>query len=326
MTTRRDTLVGGAALAASTVLPAAATAQVQRYPDDPREVVRLWPRGAPGAPARPPQLRIVERGSAAARDRYADSIGDPVIEVFRPARANGSALLVMPGGGYVRVVLDKEGYELARRLNAEGVTVFVLRYRLPGEGWLQRADAPLQDAQRALRLIRQGATGYAVDPARIGVMGFSAGGHLAASLATRHAAQVYPAVDAADGLSARPDFAALIYPVIDLTGEVAHSGSRDTLLGPSSTSELRAAYSPQRTVDAQTPATWLLHAADDASVPVENSLLMLSALRQAKIPAELHVFEEGGHGFGLKRAEGKPVANWPGLFLAWARRHRFIPA
>ena len=322
--TRRDSLALGAGALAAAAAPTA-LAQVVRYPEDPRETVRLWPGAAPGLPSPPPRLRVVDRGPAPLRDRFAEGVAEPLLEVFRPARPNGASLLVMPGGGYIRVVVDKEGYELARLLTQQGVTVFVLRYRLPGEGWAQRGDVPLQDAQRAMRLIRQGAAGFGIDPERIGVMGFSAGGHLAASLATRHAASVHPARDAADRLSARPAYAALVYPVIDLAGSAAHAGSRDTLLGADAAPEQRAAYSAQNAVSAQTPPTWLVHAADDAAVPVENSLMMLAALRAAKVPAELHVFQEGAHGFGLRMAAGRPVAAWPDLFLAWARRGGFIP-
>jgi acetyl esterase/lipase len=217
-------------------------------------------------------------------------------------------------------VIDKEGFEVAHRLAAAGITAFVLRYRLPREGWMQASDAPLQDAQRAIRLIRAGAAKYGVDPRRVAAMGFSAGGHVMASLATRHQAQVYPAKDAADRLDARPDLSALVYPVIDMAPPLAHPGSRDALLGPSPTAPAEAAYSPQRHVDATTPPTFLAHAADDASVPVDNSLNYLAALRAAKVRAEAHIFEEGGHGFGIYLARGKPAHSWPDLFLTWAQR------
>ena len=322
--TRRQTLAAAAAFAA---VPAGAAAQVVRYADDPRQAVRLWNGRPPGAPAVLPSLVLPERATPPApRDRYAAGIADPVMEVFRPARPNGAAVLILPGGGYVRVVVDKEGYELARLLNEAGVTAFVLRYRLPAEGWLQRADAPLQDAQRALRLLRNFARRYELDAGRIGVMGFSAGGHLAASLATRYGRIVYPARDPADRVSARPDFAALLYPVILMDGPSVHAGSRTALLGPSPSPEQMSAYSPDRTVSGTTPPTFLVHAADDASVPLDNSLAMLAALRRAKVPAELHVFEEGGHGFGLRGAVGLPARAWPDLLLAWLRRRRIIPA
>jgi acetyl esterase/lipase len=259
-------------------------------------------------------------------DRIVTRIGHPQMTVFRPARPNGAAVLVMPGGGYIRVVIDKEGFEVGRRLAAAGVTAFVLRYRLPRDGWAAPADAPLADAQRALRLIRARAATDGLDPQRVAVLGFSAGGHLAASLSTRFGAQVYAPVDAADRLSARPDLCGLGYPVLDLAPAIWHRGSSEALLGANATAEMRAAYSPNRHVTAAMPPTFIFHAADDPSVPVENSLALFATLRAAKVPAELHVFEEGGHGFGIWLARGKPAAAWPDLFLAWARRHDFLGA
>jgi len=313
----------GAGLAGSGVTaprPAAAQGLVQ--PDDPAETVRLWPGLPPGAPASLPREVIVNRFTESGfQDRIATGIGTPAMTVFRPARPNGAALLIIPGGGYVRVVIDREGFECARQWAAAGVTCFVLRYRLPGDGWADRPRAALQDAQRALRLIRATAAAYGIDPARIGVMGFSAGGHLAASLATRHGEETYAPVDTADRLSARPDVAALLYPVIAMAAPHAHPGSRAALLGASPDPATEAANSPHTRVTAGTPPTFLLHAGDDPAVPVENSLMMYAALRTARIPAALHLFETGGHGFGLRRTEGLPVAAWPALFDRWAAAH-----
>ncbi|MGH6911512.1 MAG: alpha/beta hydrolase [Phenylobacterium sp.] len=309
----RRTLVG---LAVAT--PALAAAQPL---PDPAETVRLWPGKPPGAPAVLPTEQIVDRVKTSGfQDRFVTGIGEPLMTVFRPARPNGAAVLIAPGGAYIRVVIDKEGFEVAHRLAAAGITAFVLRYRLPKEGWTKAADAPLQDAQRGIRLIRAGAAGYGVDPKRIAAMGFSAGGHVMASLATRHQAQVYPAQDAADRIDARPDLSALLYPVIDMASPLAHPGSREALLGANPTPAIEAAYSPQRHVDATTPPTFLVHAADDPGVPVDNSLNYLAALRAAKVRAEAHIFEEGGHGFGIYLARGKPAHAWPELFLAWAQR------
>lgn len=314
----RSLVVGGAAVAALAPTAAAAAEPAAA------EVIRLWPGKAPGAPARLPQEQITERSTSPDyRDRAVTGIGVPSISVYRPARPNGAAVLVIPGGGYIRVVIDKEGLETAARLNAAGVTAFVLRYRLPAEGWAQRADVPLQDAQRAMRLIRANTGRFGVDPKRIAVMGFSAGGHLAASLATRHAASVYAPIDAADRLPARPDLAALVYPVMSMRAPAVHAGSRDALLGPDPSEAQLDAYSPDRGVTADTPPTFLLHATDDASVPVENSMLMFAALRAAGRTVEMHIFQEGGHGFGLRLAQGKPAERWPDLFLAWAARHGF---
>jgi acetyl esterase/lipase len=305
----------GLALAAAPVLAAA------QEPDDPREVVELWPGTPPGAPETLPQDQITDRvATSGFQDRYATRVGRPRMTVFRPARPNGAAVLIAPGGTYVRVVIDKEGFETARRLAEAGITAFVLRYRLPIDGWADKADVPLQDAQRALRLIRVGAPRYGIDPQRVAVMGFSAGGHVAASLSTRHSVRTYRPVDAADAQDARPNLSALIYPVIDMTLPHANQGSRESLLGRAPTPDQEAAYSLQRRVDKTTPPTFLVHAWDDVSVPVENSLGYLAALRAAGVPAEAHLFEEGGHGFGIRLIQGKPAAAWPDLFLAWAER------
>jgi acetyl esterase/lipase len=309
----RRTLIGLAATAP-------ALAHAQPLPD-PAEIVHLWPGRPPGSPAVLPKEAIVDRVKTSGfQDRFVIGIGEPLMTVFLPARPSGAAVLIAPGGGYIRVVIDKEGFEVARRLAAAGITAFVLRYRLPKEGWAQAADAPLQDAQRAIRLIRAGAASYGIDPKRVAAMGFSAGGHVMASLATRHQAQVYAAQDAADAIDARPDLSALMYPVIDMARPFAHAGSREALLGPDPTPAAEATYSPQRHVNGTTPPTFLVHAADDPSVPVDNSLNYLAALRAAKVRAEAHIFEEGGHGFGIYLARGKPAHAWPELFLTWAQR------
>lgn len=306
---------------AAAATPALALAPV---PGDPTEILPLWPGLPPGAPAVLPTERYIERAQEGQpHDRYAEAVARPSITVFRPERPNGDAVLLAPGGGYVRVVTDKEGYETARWLTARGITAFVLRYRLPGGGWQHRADVPLQDAQRAMRLIRANAAGFGIDPDRLGVIGFSAGGHVAASLAVRHADKVYVPIDAADRLPARPRVAGLLYPVISM-GPKAHPGSRAELIGTSPTEAAIAAYSPDRNVGPATPPTLIAHAADDATVPLDNSLTMFAALRAAGIPAELHVFEKGGHGFGLRLPPGAPALRWPDLFLDFARTHGFL--
>lgn len=294
---------------------------------DPTEVVYLWPDRAPGTIGAIPKDEVFDRIAASGfQDRIVTRIGQPRMTVFRPARPNGSAALIIPGGAYIRVVIDKEGFETAHRLADAGVTAFVLRYRLPGEGWANSRDVPLQDAQRAIRLIRARAAGFRIDPRRVAVLGFSAGGHVAASLSTRHAAKVYDPVDVADRQDARPDRAALIYPVIHMSSPQAHRVSRETLLGANASPELEAAYSSHLHVDAATPPTFLVHALDDDSVTPANSLDYLAALRNAGVRAEGHFFEEGGHGFGIRLAQGKPAAAWPELFLAWAARQGLLTA
>jgi len=281
--------------------------------------VALWPDGlAPGDKPLSEPMRLVERSAdPALPDRYLTHVSEPYLVVYRPRRPNGTALLVIPGGGYQRVVLDKEGSALVPAFVEQGgVTLFVLRYRLPGEGRDDR-EAALADAQRALRLIRHRAGEWSVDPRRVGTIGFSAGGHLAARLGNGFDQPVYPATDAIDGESARPDFQLLVYPVIDMAGPDTHPGSRERLLGPHPAPELQQRYSMQTQVRTDTPPTFLLHAADDDAVPVGNSLSMFRSLREAGVDTELHVFPHGGHGFGTRGTTGLTTAAWPRLALDW---------
>ncbi|WP_010184081.1 alpha/beta hydrolase [Sphingomonas sp. PAMC 26605] len=325
MLDRRSAILGtlasglaGSALA-QTAPPRRAGAAVAGLPE-PEETIDLWPHGAPGAPARALVETVEERSTdPVLADRAMTGISRPRLVVFRPRIANGSAVLVAPGGGYARVVIDKEGYELGRWLAARGFTVFVLFYRLPGEGWAAGPDVALADAQRAMRVIRSRARDYGVYPERVAAMGFSAGGHVCGDLATRFDARVYSPVDAADRLAARPDVAALIYAVQAMTPELAHPGSRDLLIGRAASETLALAHSTAHAVTARTPPCFLAHAEDDTTVKVENTLEFRAACKVARIAVETHLFTAGGHGFGLRRAMGKPAEAWPELFLAWAR-------
>lgn len=298
-------------------------ATAAKAPMDPTEVLPLWPGDPPGSAGVTAVETVLDRTVAGGlRDRATTHTRKPTLTVFRPtAQANGAAVVLMPGGGYERVVSDKEGFETARWLADRGYTCFVLLYRLPGDGWGAGPDAPLQDAQRAVRLVRSKAAAIKFDPARVSIMGFSAGGHLAASLTTRFDAKVYERVDAADDLSARPDLSCLMYPVVTMIDGPVHGGSRKQLLGPTPTPEQIALYSPEQNVTDRVPPVFLVHAADDKTVPVANSLMMFTALKAKAIPAEMHIFEEGGHGFGLRGIVGKPVAAWPSLFETFAKRH-----
>jgi acetyl esterase/lipase len=300
------------------------TAGIPKGPE-PKEWITLWPQGAPGAPNPLPREEIVERSKdPALTDRHIAGVNRPRMAVFRPAQPNGASLLLMPGGGYRRVVVDREGYAMARWLAARGVTVFVLFYRLPGDGWQNNADVALADAQRAMRTLRKRAAEWKLDPERIAAMGFSAGGHLCADLMTRHAARVTPAVDEVDTLSARPCLAAPIYPVVTLSAPHAHKGSRERLLGPTPSEADEAAHSPHRNVAADNCPVFLVHAEDDESVPPENSLKLRAALREKKVPVELHLFTQGGHGFGLRKAIGLPLESWPELFWNWGRSRGWV--
>jgi acetyl esterase/lipase len=285
--------------------------------------IPLWPGLPPGGKGVALANKIEDFGGMTGHtpETVATYIGRPFLDRYTPDRANGTELLVIPGGGYGQVWFQKEGVEIADRFNAMGIAVSVLCYRLPFEGWQDRADVPLQDAQRAMRLIR---SRPGTDPARCGVMGFSAGGHLAASLAVRGDAKVYEPVDAADAADARPAFAMLLYPVITM-GEGTHAGSRDNLLGPDAAPAAVAAYSCEKLVSAKTPPVFLAQAVDDEAVPfAANSLAFYRALQRAKVASELHAFEAGRHGFALRDPDGKPWRAWPDLALAWAKSRGFV--
>ncbi len=317
----RRSLIGFGALALA-AMQARASAQATGAPPDPLETIPLWPAAPPGFMNPKLAPRIVEASPEPEvyRNRQLTGVVRPALSVFRPAAPDGSSVLIAPGGGYRQLDFDVEGYDAARVLNAARITAFVLTYRLPHEGWQDAANVPLQDAQRAMRLIRANAARLSIDPARIGVLGFSAGGHLAATLATRSSASVYAPPDDADAQSPAPAFAALLYPVITMLPPFAHEASREQLLGDHPTMETRAAYSCERLVTRETPPCFIAAAVDDPDVPVDNSLAMLASLRTAHVPAELHLFENGGHGFGL--AVGQPAGAWPELFLRWAVRWR----
>jgi len=271
--------------------------------------------------------RISERSDdPALPDRIIEDVREPYLAVYAPRRPNGTALLVTPGGGYARIVLDKEGTALVPAfVDAAGITLFVLRYRLPDRRHAEGTDAPLADAQRAMRLIRARASDYGIDPEQVGVMGFSAGGHVAARLATTPDA-VYVDRDAADTQSFRPDFALLVYPVISMHAPLAHAGSRTRVLAAGDMPENIALdrYSPDLHVDDRTPPLFLLHAQDDDVVPVGNALLMHAAALRAGVPASLHVFPQGGHGFGTRGATGA-LARWPQLALDWIQEQTPSP-
>lgn len=320
---RRGLLImGAAAPALATALPVSAGAQAVA-PLDPTEVVRLWPKGAPGGEGVTVVPVVPERSTDPAyRDRYAQYTTDPIMTVMRPDKPNGSAMLLIPGGGYRWSVLDKEGFDVARVFAASGTTCFILRYRLPADGWAAGADAPLQDVQRAVRLIRSRAAEFGVRPDRIAVLGASAGGHLA-GLASARTDATYTPVDAADAVSLRPDLTVLMYPVATMSDPHVHAGSRTHLLGETPTAERIAAYSLEQMSWAGAAPVFLLHAIDDASVPVENSLMLLGTLKAAGVRTEAHLFQEGGHGFGVRLIQGRPAQVWPELARAWAARLDF---
>lgn len=312
---RRQLVLAGAMTALTR--PSLADATPASQPGD--AVVDLWPAGAPGSDRVSVREEIVERlPEGPMRDRFAQHVTRPNLTLFKPkSKWNGVTLLIVPGGGYVRVVMDKEGYEAAEWFTERGFAAAVLRYRLPADGWSAGADAPVHDAMRALRLLRHRHLPTGEPARRVGIMGFSAGGHLCARLITEPALN-YIRQDDADDIPAKPDFAVLMYPVIATTGAAAHAGSADQLRKSGVAEQDLARHSPHLNVSAQTPPTMLVHATDDTSVPVENSLLMYQALVKARVRSELHVFDSGGHGFGLRGVAGRNVAIWPQLVQNWA--------
>jgi acetyl esterase/lipase len=307
---------------AGALLPRTAGAQTQTgfLPGDSQEFIALWPGTPPGGSGIHLDLKVTD---AVQPDgfhvRAISQIQQPGFFVYRPVKPTGLALLIIPGGGYAAEGGDRGGREIAQYFAARGIISFVLRYRLPGEGWKNRESVPLQDAQRAMRLIRSGEYGAQ----KLAVIGFSAGGHLSASLALRHAMPTYQAISAADGIDAKPFLAAHMYPVITM-GAGAHPGSRDKLLGDNPTQEAVTNWSLENHVGADAAPSFIALAADDDIVPpVPNGIAFFDRLQAAKIASQLHVFEAGGHGFSLHWAQGKPCAAWPELFLSWAGTHGF---
>ncbi|MBO2007705.1 alpha/beta hydrolase [Hymenobacter negativus] len=243
------------------------------------------------------------------------NVVQPNLTAFLPApgTANGTAVIICPGGGYTRLSIDSEGYDVAKRLNEMGVTAFVLKYRLPNDqSQPDKSIAPLLDAQQALRLVRQQAAKYSLNPERIGIMGFSAGGHLAATAGTHFAK---PVGENVGSTSVRPAFLVLMYPVISFSDTLKHTGSRDNLIGKTPTAEQVRLYSNELQVSAQTPPTFLVHAQDDKTVPVNNSIVFYQACLRHGVPAEMHLYPKGGHGFGLNNKTTKDL--WTDRLRNW---------
>jgi acetyl esterase/lipase len=226
-------------------------------------------------------------------------VSHPKLQVFLPAagKATGAAVVVCPGGGYLHLAFTHEGTDVAKMLNDMGIAAFVLKYRLPNdETMVDKSIGPLQDAQRAIQLVRQRAGEWGVDPAKVGIMGFSAGGHLASTAGTHFDQAV---IGNPGNISLRPDFMILLYPVISFEDSIAHRGSRDNLIGLNPDAALVRKYSNELQVTAQTPPTFLVHAGDDKVVPIATSLHFYEALQANGVPAEMHVYPKGGHGFGM---------------------------
>ncbi len=273
----------------------------------------LWTVAAAEAPK--PQLLWPDGAPLAKGDADADK---PTLTIYLPPKdkATGAAVVICPGGGYGGLAMDHEGHQVAQWLNSFGVAGFILTYRHHGTGYAH--PAPLLDAQRAIRTVRARASEWGIKPDRIGILGFSAGGHLASTAGTHFDKGDPDAKDPIDRVSCRPDFMVLVYPVISFTEWYAHKGSRKNLLGEDPDPKLVESLSNEKQVTAETPPTFLVHTSGDTGVPAENSVAFYLALRKAKVPAEMHIFARGEHGFGLGK-KGDAVAVWPSLCVEWMR-------
>jgi acetyl esterase/lipase len=250
-------------------------------------------------------------------------VTEPTLKIFLADNkmAKNAAVIICPGGAYALLSHDKEGDKVAAWFKSIGISAFVLKYRLPSDVIMKdKTVGPLQDAQEAIRTLRRHAEEWNLDPAKIGVIGFSAGGHLASTLSTHYNDKVY---DSKDNISARPDFSILLYPVISMEDAITHKGSKENLLGKNVSSEMVEKYSNEKQVTAETPKTFLAHATDDKAVPVENSINYYLALKQHQVPVEMHIYENGGHGFGLG-VQGTNK-NWPKACEKWLISNGFIP-
>ena len=272
------------------------------------KVIEIWPEGVPGLRADATPEKITKTS--------ASNVHHPYFVAFPAAadKAVGTAVIVCPGGGYRNLSIENEGSLIAERLNAAGVSAFVLHYRLQEYGH----PAPLRDVLRAIRLVRSRAAEFGVKPGRIGVLGASAGGHLAASASTLFNDPDGKTGAELDNVSGRPDFAVLLYPVITMKDPFVHAGSRRALLGATPTPEAIEHMSLELRVTKETPPTFIVVTEEDKTVPVENSLMYFQALRTAGVPAELHVWPHGAHGFGMRGTSGE-ASTWPDRCEAWLR-------
>jgi acetyl esterase/lipase len=277
----------------------------------------LWPTGQVpyDLPGEPPEIVTASPGRLLVRN-----VSRPQLKVFLPAKgkATGRAVVICPGGGYYLLASLHEGDDFARWLADQGIAAFVLKYRLPNPELVDPAHkhwVPLADAQQALRLVRAKASTWGVDPGKVGIMGFSAGGHLAATVATQFARPLALTPDSLANV--RPDFAILVYPVVSFRDGVGHAGSRANLIGPELTTRQIDFFSAELRVTAQTPPTFLVHSADDSGVLVENSIRFYQALVKNRVPAELHLYPTGGHGYGFGRELKGGVATWTERLRTW---------
>jgi acetyl esterase/lipase len=279
------------------------------------ETLKIWPDGVPGAIENINyKEEFVNRPDNSER---ISQVSDPTISVYLPPKeiASGTAVIICPGGGYSYLAIETEGENIAEWLNKLGIAGIVLKYRLPSDLIMKnKSIGPLQDAQEAFRIVRHNAEKWGINKNQIGVIGFSAGGHLASTISTHFEDRVYDS----DTTSCRPDFSILIYPVISMQFGLTHVGSRENLLGKNPDQELVNHFSNELQVNENTPPAFIVHSADDKAVPVQNSINYFLALNKFNIPLELHIYEKGGHGYGLGRGTGTEN-NWPEVCKNWLK-------
>jgi len=300
-------------LIAAAALAAAAWGQSASWPPSPdHPTLPLWPGTPPGAKGiLPPETNMNAAGTKTMAGRPYIRLGNvstPTITVYKPTtKITGAAIVVFPGGGYQILSVDLEGTEVCDWLTSIGVNCVLLKYRVPDSGPYPKSAAALQDAQRAMGLVRQHAAEWGIDPHRVGVLGFSAGGHLAAAISNIYDKRVYDPIDAADQLSCKPDFAVVMYP------------------GYLALADQNFAPNPDVHPTADTPPTFILQAEDDYTAHVENAVVYFMELKSMKVPAELHIYAQGGHGFGL-RPRDLPIMGWPKLVETWLHTIKVLPA
>ena len=325
---RRNLMQWPAVLAgfSSLGLGAATAAFAERATIGVGEVIDLWPHPPEGVlhPAMAPVIEQTSSNPAAYSSRRMKGIARPYMIALPAAEPNGSAMLVIPGGGFEWNYFEHEGYDIVSPLNRAGISCFILIYRLARDGWADPASVGPADAQRAMRVIRANAARFHLDPDRVGVMGFSAGGFLTTTLATRHSTPFYAPVDATDRLSARPLLTAPIYPVQSADPAYAYEGVAPSLFGgPPTPAQIRE-WSPDRNVTPAAAPTFMVHAEDDGLVPVANTVRLRDAMVAAKVTVETHLLAHGGHGFGTGAGPGSPDGFWLPLFYHFARQQKLF--
>lgn len=277
------------------------------------KVIEIWNGKVPGAIPNANYKQTVDSEDNWTKMRF---VTNPTMDMYPVPKgiATGTAVIICPGGAYWGVAIAHEGKEIAQWLNSLGITAFVLKYRLPNDAIMaDKAVGPLQDAQEAIRLVRRHAKEWGINPDKIGIMGFSAGGHLASTLSTHFDEKVY---EAADSTSARPDFSLLIYPVISMEESITHKGSQVNLLGDNPSPERIKYFSNESLVNGETPPAFLVHSIDDGAVPVQNSIGYALAMEKYHIPCELHIYQSGGHGYGLGKSKNTE-SSWPETCRKW---------